>query len=159
MGAIDILQLLLNLLSFFLVVFSLDQHKNSFVYAYIPYFILFPFCEYFMIFLEFNLLISRVTRVFTFALYFTLFSLVKFLILCIIMLPITVPNGGSQDTIFIISFFLWIMILIFNIVSLVLLCMLQTHYAKVKWKGCDSYILIIEIRQVELIKSLLHSSN
>lgn len=84
-----------------------------------------------MIFLEFNLLISRVTRVFTFALYFTLFSLVKFLILCIIILATAVPDG-NQDTIFIFNFFLWIMILIFNVVSLILLCMLQTHYAKVK---------------------------
>ena len=131
LGTVNIIQLLLNLFSFFLVIFSLVVEQNSYLYAYIPYFVLFPFCEYFMIFLEFNLLISRVSKIFTFALYFTLFSFLKFGILSIIILSITISKGFEGD-IFILNFFLWIIILIFNIASLVLLCMLQTHYAKVK---------------------------
>ena len=84
-----------------------------------------------MIFLEFNLLISRRTRVFTFALHFTLFSLLKFLILCIVVLAITISSGFG-GSIFIINFYLWIIILVFNVTSLVLLCMLHSKLIMAK---------------------------
>ena len=42
-------------------------------------------------------------------------------------------SSGFENNILIITFFTWLVILIFNIIALVLLCMLHLHYGKVKW--------------------------
>ena len=84
MGTINIASLLLTLLSFFFVIFLIVDGESVLLYAFVPYFVLFPFSEFLMIFLEFSLLISKGAKVFSFALYFTIFSGVKMLLVTII---------------------------------------------------------------------------
>lgn len=84
-----------------------------------------------MIFLSFSLLISKRARIFVFALYFTIFSLLKYMVLSLVIMIISI-SSGFENNVLIITFFTWLMILIFNIIALVLLCMLHVHYGKVK---------------------------
>lgn len=101
------------------------------LYAFIPYLVVFPFAEFIMIFLEFSLLISKGSRVFVFTLYFSVFSATKLTVLTLVILGITISNG-FDDTILILLFFIWLALTIFSIISLFLLSMLHSHYAKTK---------------------------
>jgi hypothetical protein len=84
-----------------------------------------------MIFLEFSLLISKGARVFSFALYFTVFSSIKMALVTIIELVISIASGFN-DNIFVILFIVWVFMLIFNLISLLLLSMLHVHYVKTR---------------------------
>ena len=101
------------------------------LYVFVPYFLLFPFSEFGMIFLDFSLLISKGARVFTFALYFNIFSLIKLFIVTIIQLVIAISQG-FDDVILILLFIIWLLMVVLNALALVLLSMLHVHYVKVR---------------------------
>lgn len=132
MGTVSILELLLNLLSFFIVVFLLvDSENKVLLYAFIPYLVIFPFSEFFVVFLELSLLISKGSRVFAFTIYFSIFSTAKLTVLTFIILAITISNG-FDDTILILLFFIWLILTILNLLSLLILSMLYANYARTK---------------------------
>jgi hypothetical protein len=84
-----------------------------------------------MIFLQFSLLISKGARVFSFALYFTLFSAIKMGIVSIIQLVIVILDD-FENIILVVLFFVWVFMQICNLVGLLLLSMLHVHYIKTR---------------------------
>jgi len=85
-----------------------------------------------MIFLQFSLLISKGARVFSFALYFTLFSAIKMGIVSIIQLVLVILDDHENNIILVVLFFVWILMLICSLVGLLLLSMLHVHYIKTR---------------------------
>lgn len=109
----------------------MDSENKVLLYAFIPYLVIFPFSEFFAVFLELSLLISKGPRVFAFTIYFSAFSTGKLIVLTFIILAITIANG-FDDTILILLFFIWLILTILNLLSLLLLSMLYANYSRIK---------------------------
>lgn len=131
LGLISIVQLLGGLLLFFMVIFILVDNKVQFLSGVTLYFVIAPLCEFFMVFIAFNLVISKKRKTMPAAIYFTLSSLAKFLLmlLCdIIALMLEDFNGLNLKIVFV----LCLVMLALSITSLVLLCLLAVHCSKVQ---------------------------
>ena len=132
MGGITILSLLLNLFSFFLIVFLLVEFEyKSDTYILLVYFALFPLCEFFMIFLEFNVIVSKVSKAISYSIYFTLFAVIKNIVIAIIIIVIATSKAFSDMAVFALLI-IWIILFVCNIASLILQCMINLRLTKTK---------------------------
>lgn len=124
--------MLLNLFAFFLIVFLLVEFEyKSDTYILLVYFALFPLCEFFMIFLEFNVIVSKVSKAISYSIYFTLFAVIKNIIITIVIIVIATSKAFSDIVIFAL-FLIWITLLVCNIASLILQCMINSRLTKTK---------------------------
>lgn len=86
------------MLSFFLIIFLLVENRGeAVIFSFIPYFALFPLCEFMAAYLEFNLIVSKGAKVLGFTIYFVLFCIAKYLLLIVIILTITIEDGFNDN--------------------------------------------------------------
>lgn len=84
-----------------------------------------------MIFIEFNLIVSKGSKIMSYSIYFTLFAIIKNIVITVILLVIAITLGFNDAVLFVL-FLIWVMLLIFHIASLILQCMLNARLSKTK---------------------------
>jgi hypothetical protein len=83
------------------------------------------------VYAEFSLVLAKGPRIMTYAIYFAVFIVGKYVVLNVVMLVVVLTNNYT-DLIMQALLYIFLALLLLNSIALVLLCMLHVHLSKPK---------------------------
>lgn len=136
LGILTIFTLLQVVIAFFILIFIQAQKDLSFTYPIIFYFLIFPFSEFFSVYLCFRLILSKNCKILADSLYFTFANIFKFMVLIIFGMIANIAIEFNNILMSII-FYIWILSFLCNILSMLLKLLLHWHYSRHKGESAQ----------------------